>query len=159
MDIKLGREVLDAADAEAAYLRAADRRVRGVPGSPRPEPPRHRFSMGVWGNLSGCGTVGCLAGTALLLRGYRITGLNEFSRPDGTAVPVRCPQEFLSSDIAEEAARVLDMSEDEEFRTAEASPWRAADKIWYDIENGLERFRCLVEDAEAKAAAARGELG
>lgn len=97
------------------------------------------FSMFGWAHQNTqaeCGTVACLGGWAMLKSGYTWgvdshTFRSVFTRPDGSVV--HSPDD--------EAAYLLGMSEDEEY----GDEYRP---IWYDYENGLDRFRKLVEAAE-----------
>jgi len=105
---KLGREVLDVVDFE-------------------PE----QFRMTVWGGYTSCGTVACLAGTALLKSGYRLGRHGYYHRPDGELV----------RDISGEARCLLGMTGAEICNQGELA-------IWVDFTHGVERFRALVEKAE-----------
>lgn len=116
-DTVLGREVLDQADAH--------------PDS---------FDMGGWAYASPrseCGTVACLAGWAMLKRGYTYhqsgAGVVAFYRPDGSFV----------SYIADEAEYLLGMADDDVYGGGRP--------IWHDMDDGLDRFRKLVEEAEGQA--------
>lgn len=101
-NVQLGREVVDVMDMQ-------------------PE----QFSMEVWGQATICGTVACLAGTAMLRAGYKFWD-GTFIRPDGTRV----------MNEGGEAANLLGME--------------SGDHIWYDIANGPDRFRKLVEESEGR---------
>lgn len=94
--------------------------------------PEH-FSMATWGSRTACGTVACLAGTAMLLSGYAFDGMN-FFRPDGSITD----REDL------EAASLLGMS------PAEVNGGAPGLGIWYDMASGPDRFRKLVEESEGK---------
>lgn len=121
----LGRQVLDIADTEPL-----------------------RFDMGAWAERNElCGMTACLGGHAMLLSGYTCrleqqeNGTWDYAwyRPDGTEV----------GDLPEESAKLLGMSEDEEYDGAAGQTWR--DAVWFDGEHGLDRFRKLVEEAEGAA--------
>jgi hypothetical protein len=124
MDAKLGRAVLDVVDYE----------------------PEH-FSMLRWGGIEACGTVACLAGTALLKAGCTLRQVPdgfawcEFRRPDGSAV----------TSEAAEAQFLLGLTDDE-VGIGEAGTGIGT-RLWHDYEHGVERFRALVEKAEKAEAA------
>ena len=108
---------------------------------------RDQFDMGIWGEPdTECGTVACLAGWAMLLSGYRLGYGRKgsyFARPDGTPIP--------DGTDGDEAARLLDLSCEERYGSGEdeCSLFTAPDD---DI--AIERFRALVDAAEASLLAA-----
>lgn len=97
------------------------------------------FDMTTWAYRSrehACGTVACLAGHTMLQSGYPhedSTGL--FFRPDGSIVP---------GGYGEEAARLLGLNPGEV--QAEGGV-----ELWFDLTGGYDRFKGLVEYAEAQA--------
>ena len=95
--------------------------------------PEH-FDMHVWAKHSLCGTVACLAGHALLQAGYELDSWSQFVRPDDLSYVTGIPWE---------AELVLGMT-GEEVDGAHGSNL----PLWNDFENGLERFRAVVEKAE-----------
>lgn len=109
-NVQLGREIVDVMDMQ-------------------PE----QFSMEVWGQATVCGTVACLAGTAMLRSGYKLRFSSVFYRPDGTPV----------TNEWREASKLLGLEDDEEYVKDGGS-------IWYDIANGPDRFRKLVEESEGR---------
>jgi hypothetical protein len=104
---------------------------------------RDQFRMRMWGTpgLHGCGTRACLGGWALLLCGYRLEDKNEFIRPDGTEVP--------PAHVGREAAYLLRLTSAEQF-----GPDDDLCSLFGEMNDdaAIERFRLLVEAAEAEAA-------
>jgi len=92
------------------------------------------LDMSVWGVLTECGTVACLAGHVLLAAGYELREAGGhgyvFRRPDGKVV--YHPEE--------EAEAVLGTNEDDVYGEDHDEGC-----IWYDFRYGLDRFRALVE--------------
>jgi hypothetical protein len=101
------------------------------------------FDMGTWGSHTPCGTVGCLAGHAMLQAGYSLSFGGLFTRPDGSAV----------LDEAAEAQYLLGMSRREVSDPETEAGCDCCVKeptIWMDFKNGPDRFRKLVEESEGK---------
>lgn len=90
-----------------------------------------QFSMSTWGEVTDCGTVACLAGTAMLQSGYRLRD-GAFYRPDGS---------FVTNE-GREAKNLLGLTDEEEYAPG------AGGTIWYDFNGGPDRFRKLVEESE-----------
>jgi hypothetical protein len=89
-----------------------------------------RLDMCTWGYQGPeCGTVACLAGHTLLAAGYKLHGYN-FYRPDGSLVP----NEPVEAEI------LLGMT---------GSDGNDTLPLWLDFENGPDRFREMIEKAEA----------
>jgi hypothetical protein len=106
---------------------------------------RSQFDMGIWGQWDPeCGTTACLAGWAMLLSGYRVNAQGDFIRPDGGAV-----RPGIEGD---EAADLLDLSYVERYGTDEddCSLFTSPDE-----DAAIERFRALVDTAEASLLAAK----
>ena len=123
MNAELGRKVLD-------YVTAH----------------RDQFDMNVFGeHVPACGTTACLAGWALLLSGYQITGFDLFARPDGT--------EVSGETLSREAGWLLGIPA-EEFDADGECP------LFYveDDDEAIERFRALVEAAEQLGREAGADL-
>jgi hypothetical protein len=105
---------------------------------------RGQFSMAIWGQWDPqCGTTACLAGWAMILSGYRFTEREDFIRPDGSAV-----RPGIEGD---EAAGLLDLSYEERYGSDEdeCSLFTSPDE-----DTAIERFRALVDAAEASLLAA-----
>lgn len=106
---------------------------------------RDQFDMGIWGRFDPeCGTAACLAGWAMLLSGYRVNDIEDFIRPDGSAV-----RPGVEGD---EAAGLLDLSYEERYGAEEdeCSLFTSPDE-----DQAIARFRALVEVAEASLLAAK----
>lgn len=87
-----------------------------------------RLYMGSWGySHGGCGTTACLAGHTMIAAGYHLSGYC-FYRPDGEMV----------THEAKEAEQLLGM-------TGSDVP---GVELWFDFENGPDRFRKMIEEAE-----------
>jgi len=83
-----------------------------------------------------CGTAACLGGWAMILSGYTLAGPDCYRRPDGTTVP---------GSYADEAQMLLGMT------TGEAQAGNEDGiSVWFDFEDGPDRFRKLVEESEGK---------
>lgn len=134
MDTALAREVLAVADAQAA-------------GTPR---KGMRFAMETWGSFTSCGTVSCLGGTALLLRGWTLEKHSVFRSPGGEKV--------TGGKLADEARRLLGMTPEDEFHglpDAGNSLPDEMDKLWFDT-RGVKRFRSLTVQYEKRQAEGGG---
>lgn len=102
---------------------------------------REQFDMSDFGHIDPeCGTVCCLGGWAMVLSGYHVSP-QAFFRPDGSVV----------GSEGDEARELLGLSDEEYAREYEGSrvPSLFLD---YDEDRAIERFRALVEAAEAVAA-------
>ncbi len=92
------------------------------------------FDMGTYGYLSGCGTIACLAGHAMLRAGYSLMS-GGYYRPDGSYVECE----------PDEAALLLGLTDDECHPPREMSLFASGQSN----AEGIARFRELVEKAEA----------
>ena len=102
--------------------------------------PEH-FAMRDWIAEHSCGTVACLGGWTLIKAGYTYVqveaeyGDYRFYRPDGTMVGA----------LDDEARKLLGLTGDgtnEEGRQV---------AVFYDMRNGVDRFRKMVEEAEGRS--------
>jgi len=120
---ELGRKILDIIDMQPEKFRMS---IFGA----------HRY------NETGevCGTVGCLAGWAMLLSGYELDTDDIFIRPDGTDVE--------NEDA--EARELLGMTITDELYGYDGSQHDPCAKVWFDFSDGPDRFRKLVEKAEGE---------
>lgn len=98
------------------------------------------FKMSTWGQVTECGTAGCLAGHTMLQDGYSFDeDTSRFVRPDGSTVS--------SGAEGDEAARLLGLTVDEQY-----------DEGWdlfsaAQTEDHVAWFRSIVEASEAIEAA------
>lgn len=98
------------------------------------------FDMGSWAVRTPCGTVACLAGTSMLLSGYKLIADETFVRPDGSKV----------MNESQEAQALLGMDNREAHGvTPSGQPDYREISIWFDMQHGLDRFRRIVEESEA----------
>jgi hypothetical protein len=106
---------------------------------------RDQLNMLIWGEPAApdCGTAACLGGWTLLLSGYGLLGPNEFTRPDGTAVPPAL--------VGSEAAYLLRLTTDEHYGAPGVGSTLFGET---DPDRAIARFRVIVERAERQAGAA-----
>lgn len=106
--------------------------------------PEH-FDMSDWvTGDQGCGMTACLGGWTMLLAGYTTSG-HSFWRPDGSLV---------RGGYADEAARLLGMTEDERYQRDPYQQVNFLPEVFFDADHGLERFIARVEASEREAAIA-----
>lgn len=121
MNTELGREVLD--------------HITAHPG---------QFDTSTFGDRTERGTVADLAGRTMLLSGYTLGRQGDYTRPDGTRVPLH--------KYSDEARGLLDL-DDEEFYGRDDADHMLFD--WQPEEDAIAAFTAIVERAEARAAEAR----
>lgn len=103
-----------------------------------------QFNINYWGVPdTGCGTVACFAGHALLQAGYEMTGYDRFRAPDGTVVSM-----YGADGVPEwTAKKLLGLSDDEYYEEGWKNPLFCEE----DGDRAVIRFTAIVEASEAEA--------